>query len=235
MVCVVGSEDDSTRSAARAMLVATALLVALAWDGALTRLDGILIVAGLPLFVATRIHQVKRGRIKYEAVRDGRIEWVLGHPSRTWLIVVFLVVGGGCLPLGADLLVGAAQHVALSLEVPESVIASTIVAAGTSLPELATVLVAAARREVDVALGNAVGSNVFNIMAVMGIATVVSPLAIPVPAEYRWIDLPFMALSAIAVAAFALRRVPIRRPVGVALVTAYAGYVAVVYLLGLRL
>ncbi len=95
-------------------------------------------------------------------------------------------------------------------------------------------LVAAARREIDVALGNAIGSNVFNIIAVMGFAVIASPLAISVPPEYRWIDLPLMALSGIAIAALAIRRISIGRPVGVLLVMVYAAYVGVVYLLGAR-
>ena len=115
IVCTIGSEDAGSRAAAKAMLAATVILVVLAWDGALTRLDGVFILAGLPLFLASRIRQVRKGDVDYAARRDGRIEWVLGHPSRTWMILVFLVLGGICLPVGAELLVGAAAAAGLLL------------------------------------------------------------------------------------------------------------------------
>jgi cation:H+ antiporter len=95
-----------------------------------------------------------------------------------WKILVFLGLGLVGLPLGADILVDNAVAIARDLGVSETVIGLTLVAVGTSLPELATTVMAALRREADVALGNVIGSNIFNLLGIMGVASLFGTIAV---------------------------------------------------------
>ncbi len=104
-----------------------------------------------------------------------------------WKILVFLGLGLIGLPLGADLLIDSAEMIAREFGVSEAVIGLTLVALGTSLPELATTTMAALRRQADVAIGNVIGSNMFNLLAIIGIASLVGPL--PVDPEFLRFDL----------------------------------------------
>ncbi|MFW5829651.1 MAG: calcium/sodium antiporter [Planctomycetota bacterium] len=112
---------------------------------------------------------------------------------RAPLAVLAFAIGLGLLILGADWLVTGAVSIARDLGVSDLVIGLTIIAAGTSFPELATSAVAAARGQRDLAIGNVVGSNIFNLMAVLGAAGVVSAGGLPIPDAVRWFDLPLMA------------------------------------------
>ncbi len=157
------------------------------------------------------------------------MEWVLGLPSRTWMIVLFLIAGTIGLPLGAGMLVEAAVQVAEQLRISDAVVGLTIVALGTSLPELATCVVAALRRESGVALGTALGSNVFNIVAIMGLAAVVAPAPIRLSANFLSMDLPVMLGAALLLTILAWRRRPIGRLAGMVLVLGYCAYLAVLF------
>jgi cation:H+ antiporter len=140
-----------------------------------------------------------------------------------WKIIVFLVLGLIGLPLGADLLVDAAQVIARDFGVSESVIGLTLVALGTSLPELATTTMAALRRQADVAIGNVIGSNMFNLLAIIGVATMVGP--IPVDPEFLKFDLWVMLASSLLLIPFVFFRRDIGRGWGIALTVLYLVYV----------
>lgn len=228
---VHGEGGSGDRGDTWVMLSAIGLFVAFAWDGHVSRLEAVLIAAGAPLFIWLKIRQARQGRLERAAKRDGRIEWVLGHPSRPSMIALFLIVGAGCLPLGATLLIEAAAEIAAGLGVSEGVIGATLVAVGTSLPELATSLVAAARRQAEVAVGNAVGSNVFNIVLVLGAAGLLAPNGLPIPRGEWGLDLAVLAISALTMGYFALFGRPVRRPAGIAALILYASYVTGLYAL----
>lgn len=113
-----------------------------------------------------------------ESADDGDIS--VGTPSRHWGVdIAFIIAGLAVLIIGSRLLVEHAVELAGGFGVSEAVIGLTIVAAGTSMPELATSLVAAFRKQPDIAIGNIVGSNVFNILGILGVASVVSPITAP--------------------------------------------------------
>jgi len=141
-----------------------------------------------------------------------------------WKEVVFIAGGLGALFIGADLLIDAATAIARSFGISEAVIGLTIVAVGTSLPELATSVVAAFRRHAEMALGNVVGSNIFNILGILGITAVI----VPVPVEYSMasFDIPFMLVTSLALIALILIAGRISRGAGIAMLAAYTGYVA---------
>ena len=135
---------------------------------------------------------------------------------------ILLIVGGLIgLAGGAELLVRSAVAIAKALHVSEAVIGLTVVAVGTSLPELATSVVAAAKHEHDIAIGNVVGSNIFNILCIMGIAPLIKPIAAP---NIRLLDLIAMLGISLLLVAFMLTRMKISRLEGLTLLLAYIGY-----------
>ena len=140
----------------------------------------------------------------------------------TWKIAALVIAGVVGLPLGADFLVSGAQGIALSIGISEAVIGLTLVAIGTSLPELATTVAAALRRQTDVAIGNVIGSNIFNITAIIGAAALVTPLEIP--AEILSRDLWIMIASTLVLLPFVLFCKPIGRLTGACFLVAYAIY-----------
>jgi cation:H+ antiporter len=168
---------------------------ALALDGTLTRGDGVLLMAGA---VGYSVLQVRQSRRETAAVNQEFARQFGGRPTRWARDVGWVLAGCALLVVGSGLLVEGAVVTARALGVSELVIGLTIVAAGTSLPELATSIVAAARGERDIAVGNVVGSNIFNILLVLGMSAAVAPQGVAVsPAALRF-DLPVMIAVALA-------------------------------------
>ncbi len=139
-----------------------------------------------------------------------------------WKVAMFLILGLVGLPMGAHLLVDNATIIARTYGVSETVSGLTLVAVGTSLPELATTVMAAVRRQADVAVGNVIGSNIFNILAVFGVAALVGPL--PTPAGFLELDLWIMLASSALLLPFILWRAPVARLAGFAFLAAYIVY-----------
>ena len=149
-------------------------------------------------------------------------------PKPIWLAALATLFGLAAVTGGAHLMVGAATVIGRGLGVSETVIGITVVAVGTSLPELATTVVAAYRRHADVALGNVLGSSLFNILAVLGVVTVVTPL--PVPDEIMRFDIWVLAGVTGLVIAAMLAGVRLGRPFGIVLLLGYAAFTALQYL-----
>jgi cation:H+ antiporter len=143
-----------------------------------------------------------------------------------WRIAVFLILGLIGLPLGANLLVENATVLAKTYGVSDTVIGLTLVAVGTSLPELATTVMAALRRQADVALGNVIGSNMFNLLAIIGIASLVGPISVD-PA-FLTFDLWVMLAASILLVPFVYMRRDITRVWGVILSALYVTYLIIV-------
>ncbi len=154
------------------VMVATTLLAGwMAWDGNIGRTEGGVLLLTLAVLIAGRI-QIERGE-----ARDHDLE---GAPDTPWPVgwaCAGLVGGLLLLATGGDWLVQGAVSIATRFEVPQAFIAVTVVAIGTSLPELSTSLVAAFRHNADIAVGNVLGSNIFNACGVLGLAAVTRPLA----------------------------------------------------------
>ena len=140
-----------------------------------------------------------------------------------WKIALLILAGLVGLPLGANLLIDGARGIALSIGVSEAVIGLTLVAIGTSLPELATTIMAALRRQTDVAIGNVLGSNIFNITAIIGTAALFAPLE--VPGEILTRDLWAMIFSSALLVPLVLLCKPLGRPAGTAFLVLYVGYI----------
>jgi len=143
-----------------------------------------------------------------------------------WKIALFVTLGLIGLPLGADLLVDSAVTIARMFGFSETVIGLTLVALGTSLPELATTVMAAIRRQADVALGNVIGSNMFNLLAIIGVASLIAPM--PVDPAFLHFDLWVMLGASLLLVPFVFLRRDLTRAWGVLLSALYVGYIAIV-------
>lgn len=181
------------------MVGVSVLTLGLGLDGNLGRADGALLFMGgigYTLFLVYQSRQEKNVEVQDEYAREYG-----DRPSSPWqrLINPALILGGlGLLVFGSRLLVSNAIIIAQALGISELVIGLTIVAAGTSMPELATSVVATLRGERDIAVGNVVGSNIFNLLAVLGLSGLVAPDGVNVSASVLRLDLPVMVVVAIA-------------------------------------
>jgi cation:H+ antiporter len=185
------------------MFFAALLTVILARDGKVDHLEGVALVIGLVVFMSSMVVLAKRGvpvdevqALDQDVRRTAHIEAGTG---RAWSKSTVLVLGGiVALVIGADLAVTGSVTVARTLGIEERIIGLTIIAMGTSLPELATSIVATARGENEIALGNVVGSNIFNVLAILGITAAI----FPVPVHERAIALDNRAMLAFSVVLF---------------------------------
>ena len=180
------------------MFGVSALLWVMALDGRIGPFDGLLLTAGI---VAYTVFAVRQGRQESpEVLAQYARELGDGGPwlKRLPVQIAFIVAGLALLVLGATWLVDSAVAIARALGVSGVVIGLTIVAAGTSLPELATSVVAALRGARDIAVGNIVGSNIFNILGIAGIASLVTPGGLEVASTLTRFDLPVMVAVALA-------------------------------------
>ena len=195
------------------ILVTIVLLVMGALDGKIGRLDGVILWALFIVYLIYLFLMAKHGREEEETQMDAPV----------WKLLLFVVIGAALIVIGADVSVDAASEIARVIGLSERFIGLTIVALGTSLPELCTSVVAARKGNADLAIGNIVGSNIFNILFVVG----TTALIIPVP-----FNPAFVVDTAVAIGAAVLlwvcvfRKKKLTRPGGILMLAAYAGYFA---------
>jgi cation:H+ antiporter len=193
-------------------VLASVLLILVAFDRFVSRLDGIILLIGFAVFMTYTLMQVKKG--SSETVKES---------SPVWKNILYLVFGLAGLVIGSNLFVDSASDVALTLGISEGVVGLTIVAGGTSLPELATSVVAARKGQSAIAIGNVIGSNVFNILLILGLTSTISPMEIE---GITTIDMAVMLLSVILVWQFSRTRYTVERWEGAVLVLGYLAYLA---------
>jgi cation:H+ antiporter len=204
-----------------AMVVAALALYALARDGVLARADGILLVLGGVVYTSGVLY-VGRRDPDLPAVDGAR---ATPEPSsRVLRLALELVVGFVVIVVGAELLVEGAVDGAQALGVSEAVVGLTIIAIGTSAPELVTTLVSTIRGKRDLAIGNLLGSSVYNIAVVLGVTCVVAPTGVPVPAEVLASDLVLLAVATVVAVPVLLTGARISRAEGGLFVAAYLAY-----------
>ncbi|MFU8778188.1 MAG: calcium/sodium antiporter [Roseovarius sp.] len=213
------------------MLAASVLFILLAFRGVFDWIAGLVLLGGLALMLGGAFRDAIAHRrdaaITALSEPDGAEDVEGADPSMPgWQIITFLVLGLVGLPLGADILVDNASILAHRYGVSEAVIGLTLVAVGTSLPELATTVMAALRKQADVALGNVIGSNMFNLLGIIGVASLVGN--IPVDAQFLNFDLWVMLGASLLILPFVFFRLDINRLWGIALTSAYVVYVSVI-------
>lgn len=202
------------------MLLISVLMIAMMWDGHMGRWEGAVLLVLLAAYLGYLF------RRSPELVHEHVVE---AASPPIWLSLLGTTAGIGLLVAGAHLLVTGAVSIATDFGVPESVIGLTVVAFGTSLPELASSVVASLKRQTDIILGNIVGSNVFNVLAVLGVTAVIQPLN----QSFATIstDLIIMMGFSLALPLLLLKNYRLGRPAGIVLVIAYLMYVAYLYVL----
>jgi len=215
------------------LVIAVAFIPLLAaLGGSLQRWEGALMVAGLVWFVH-RGYRAGRREAREESERlERELESELGIRAdrpRMGLRLAQIVAGLALLVVGARFLTSSAVDIARTLGVSELVIALTIVAAGTSAPELVTSLVAAVRKQSDISVGNILGSNIFNVLGILGITTTVAPQR--VNQQVLWLDTPVMLLASIALLPIMTSQARISRAEGACLLVGYAAYLTVLFTL----
>jgi cation:H+ antiporter len=213
--------DDAGRNFVL-MLAASVLFAALAFLGPFDWPHAVVLLGALAWILRDAGCQAKRGPASDDA-DDGLLEEA-DPEMRDWQIGLYLLLGLVGLPLGADILVDSAVSIARFAGVSETIIGLTLVAIGTSLPELATTVMAAARRHADVAMGNVIGSNMFNLLGITGVAALIGP--IPVESMLLRFDLWVMLAASCVLAPFALMARGMPKPVGAFLVGLYLAYLA---------
>lgn len=215
-----------TRSVGRDCLVMLATsfgFIGLCWWGEIGRVQGLVMVGGLACYLAWSYIDGRNSDHPASISVVDELDGVAARPTSPWTAIAFVLAGIVGLVFGARLLVDGATQIARDFGITEAVIGLTLVAVGTSLPELATSLVAALRRHGEVAIGNVIGSNLFNILAVMGFTAVVKP--IPVAPQFLNFDLWVMLAATAVLTAYALKCKPIGRRAGGLLFVLYLAYI----------
>lgn len=210
------------------MLGATLLFIAFTLTGAITLWQGLVMLALLVAYLAySYINERRNNQLAAEEVAE--VEELDTFKNMSVPVIVLFVVGGlAGVVWGADLLVTGAIELARGVGIPEEVIGLTMVAVGTSLPELATAIAAALRGHNDVALGNVVGSNIFNLLGIMGATALISD--IPAPAQIISFDLWVMGAVSLLLIPFMVSGARLGRVEAGLFLAVYAGYTAIQFI-----
>ena len=208
------------------MLLSMLLYVLLANDDLLTRLDGAILLGALVVYLVLLIRRArKQAGVDVEEVDDTL------SSTTNFKMIVWLLIGGVALYGGSELLVMGAVDIAKSLGVGERVIAVTMIAVGTSVPELAASVIAAMKQEKAISLGNLIGSNIFNIASVLGLTALVQPVIVK-SAEVLTNDIFWMLGFALVLLplAFFPKKLQIGRAKGFLIFAAYAVFIALTFI-----
>ncbi|MEM1266845.1 MAG: calcium/sodium antiporter [Pseudomonadota bacterium] len=221
LLAPIATAECDTRRSYIQMVVATAVFIGLCFIGPFGFWQGVLLLGLLTAMLVSAARAAGRARISAEDLDDG-------DPNMpAWNIGAFLAAGLIGLPIGANLLIVGATAIAESLGVSDAVIGLTLVAVGTSLPELATTVMAALRRQADVVIGNVIGSNMFNLLAIMGVASFFGPL--DVDPAFLVYDLWVMAAASLVLIPFVFLKWTLGRFVGAGFLVIYAAYISTLF------
>ena len=202
-------------------IVMAGLLMALGGiDGVVGRFDGILFLVLFVVFLLIMIYSAKKSRDNSAPEAD---EYKI---MPVWKCILYMVGGIAAIAAGGEMVVEGASDIARAFGMSENLIGMTIVALGTSLPELVTSVVAARKNELDMALGNVIGSNIFNILFVLGIASAISPVSYT---NENLIDSAVLIIMSMIVLIFCLPKKRLIRWNGAAMLALYAGYTAYIF------
>ena len=206
------------------MIAATLILYLMCIDGTLSRVDGGILLFALVLFIAYCLRFARQAGLNPEAPESFVAEET-GHRGRDVLYIVGGIIGLG---VGANWMVSSAVTIARAIGLSELFIGMTIVALGTSLPELAASLMSAAKGEMEISIGNVIGSNIFNILFVLGACPLLQPISVD-PAILR-LELPVVMVFSVGLVPLCWHRHVIGRWKGVLLLLAYAAFIVAMML-----
>ena len=203
------------------MIAASVLFIMFGMSGSFSWVYGVVLLSLLAFFLLDTFRQNSKKELNSEI-----LEFQQRISHSWWTIIFFLIMGVIGLPLGADLLVTNASALAKGYGVSDAVVGLTLVAIGTSLPELATTFVAFVRKKAEVVLGNLIGSNIFNLLAIIGITSLISP--VPVDPIFIKFDFWIMLGASVLIAPFILLNIKFNRLSGFVFVALYISYLSVI-------
>lgn len=240
LIAVTSCNEPGALRSAFFMMGVSVIFAILCATGELNLASGGILLALLAFFIADTARMVMTARKNNKAEANGRsdeheepdpaldlLEDVDGVPSNNLIAILFLIGGLIGLPAGAHFTIDGAVNLAREWGVSEAAIGLTIIALGTSLPELTTTVMAAIRGQGAVAIGNVIGSNIFNLLAIMGITAVIVPVQIP--QEILVFDIWAMLMSTALLLVFTLYKLDITRPLGITFVIFYLTYIYLVF------
>ena len=195
-------------------VLAGCALAAVCADWQISRIEAAILFAA---FIAYMVYTVREGR-KNAPEADAAAQ---GKPMKIWAAILFVLLGFGCLIGGGQVFVIGATGIAQSLGVSDAIIGLTVVAGGTSLPELATCVAAARKGNSEIAIGNVIGSNVFNIFMIIGATGLIMPMTI---CGVTLLDMGVMAIGGFVLWTFSYTKLTVERWEGAVLTAAYIGY-----------
>lgn len=222
IICPLLSDKDIIKRDWPATIIATlALLVMISFDGMLSRIDGMILLVGFIVIITIQV----RAGLKERALsktQDDTSEDEKDGKKKPWWIALNIVLGLTCIVVGGNFCVDGATEIARIVGLSETVIGLTIVAIGTSLPELVTSIAAARRGENGMAIGNVIGSNLFNILLILGVSSTLTPIAVEMTAVMDVIVL--LAVSIILI--IPTIKGKFGRMTGICCILGYVGYTA---------
>lgn len=225
MIAAIPADQMGLKRTTVFMLGASALFVVFAMGGQLTRWQGLIFLAGLAGFLYLSYRSAIEGAVEQDVRELETIDGVEGVPHSLLASLAFFLVGMVALPFAADATVDSASSIARNLGIPEVIIGLTIIAIGTSLPELVTTVIAALKGQSDVGLGNVIGSNVFNIFFILGTTSTIT--AISIADQILRFDVWVMIASSMLLLPFVISKKPIGRKTGFVFLLAYVVYLVV--------
>jgi cation:H+ antiporter len=205
------------------MIAVTILLIILILDKNLGQLDGLILLVGIIWYVFFTLYNAKKDKKK---LGTGISKEIKGNTIKD---IFFIVFGVTLLVIGANLFIDGAIKIAKFLEVSDVVIGLSVVAVGTSLPELATSIVAAVKKEADISIGNIVGSNIFNILGILGIASLLHPISLTRANSINIVDIAVMIIVSVILLPLAYTKLTMSRLEGLFLFFLYIAYIFYMY------
>ncbi|MCH8032944.1 MAG: calcium/sodium antiporter [Bacteroidetes bacterium] len=202
------------------MIIVSVILLLILLDDTITRVEGVFLIIGIITYIILGYKYSVKEKDNKEVIKEFQ-EIIPKSPYKVWQSLVLMTVGLGLLVVGSNLFVDGAVAIAENFGVSQAVIGLTVVALGTSLPELTTSIVASFKNENDIAIGNAVGSNVFNILSILGVSSLVRPIA---DTGVTMIDLSIMMFFAILILPLSRSKFTLRRWEGTLLFCGYIAY-----------
>ncbi len=227
VIAAMGTTAKGVRTNALIALAVSLLFIGLSWDRNLSYAEGGILASLIVVYVIYLAIVAMRRRDDPVVAELASVDEMEGLPKTNLGVTFSLIAGLIALPIGANLIVEGGSGLAVTIGVPEAVVGLTVLAIGTSLPELATSLVAAIRRQADMAIGNVIGSNIFNILAVGGITGLAAGAfagGVEVDETFFQLDFWMFMASAIFVTLLVFSRRPMGRVTGFTLLIAYMAY-----------
>ncbi len=220
----ISGQDASPKTNFIYMMIGSIVFVGMGLTGTITFIHGVILL-GLLAFV---LLQAYKNAQKSRSAMKAATEEIPDTDSVWWKILAILAVGVVGLPIGANLLVEGAVNIAKQAGVEDAIIGLTMVAIGTSLPELATTVMAAYRREADVAFGNVIGSNLFNLLGVIGATSLITSM--PVSQEFIGFDFWVMLASSLVLFPFIWFKINLGKLWGAVFLTVYSVYIWMLFI-----